>query len=413
MTAWTREYINNLPDSSFLWIESGGKKDSEGRTEPRFRHLPYKDSSGRIDLPHVRNALARLSQVKGLPHSKMISIRNILQKILKEQKSSYYDSTEHILYVDYFDDSINKNHVKIPKSEFSYIVDKIPGSPFRIEHRLGIDNIKGYFKSAEIVNNHVFAYINVTDKLTRERFSDGTYRIGEAGMSPAFGNDCEVVCSVCSKGYRECKHVGGENYDGKLCYAILVKPNHREGSLTDSPAYSPSSGKVVDIMFKENGKYVDLMFNISKRKRGNLLNTNMGNANMGNTNMGNAKEVGKNGNDKKDESKDKENIERMSELSKKVEKLEKERLKMRRESRKNELLKFTKSETVINSILDRELSEVEFSNEVRNIKLLKEESLVKGSASDIEKNNENEEIKFKTECEKLKNRVLKNSGGKE
>jgi len=132
-----------------------------------------------------------------------------------------------------------------------------------------------------------------------------------------------------------------------------------------------------------------------------------------NTNMGNAKEVGKNGNDKKDESKDKENIERMSELSKKVEKLEKERLKMRRESRKNELLKFTKSETVINSILDRELSEVEFSNEVRNIKLLKEESLVKGSASDIEKNNENEEIKFKTECEKLKNRVLKNSGGKE
>src|SRR5439155_288834 len=49
--------INNLPDSAFAYIESGGSKDSEGKTVPRsLRHFPIHDAA------HVRNALARLSQ---------------------------------------------------------------------------------------------------------------------------------------------------------------------------------------------------------------------------------------------------------------------------------------------------------------------------------------------------------------
>lgn len=48
--------INDLPDSDFAYIESGGSKDSEGKTTPRdLRHFPIHDAA------HVRNALARLS----------------------------------------------------------------------------------------------------------------------------------------------------------------------------------------------------------------------------------------------------------------------------------------------------------------------------------------------------------------
>lgn len=62
---WSTSYKNDLPDSAFLFIESGGKKDSEGKTEPRsLRHLPVKDASGKIDLPHLRNAISRLEQPK-------------------------------------------------------------------------------------------------------------------------------------------------------------------------------------------------------------------------------------------------------------------------------------------------------------------------------------------------------------
>ena len=62
---WTTAYVNDLPDSSFAYISPGGKKDSDGKTTPRsLRHLPYKDSSGKVDAAHVRNALARLSQTQ-------------------------------------------------------------------------------------------------------------------------------------------------------------------------------------------------------------------------------------------------------------------------------------------------------------------------------------------------------------
>lgn len=60
---WSTAYQNNLPDSSFAFIESGGEKDEEGKTKPRsLRHFPYKDKDGKLDEAHVRNALSRIPQ---------------------------------------------------------------------------------------------------------------------------------------------------------------------------------------------------------------------------------------------------------------------------------------------------------------------------------------------------------------
>jgi len=54
---WTRRYINALPDSAFAAIEI--KPDGT-----KVRHLPHHDRSGRVDRPHLRDALSRVSQVK-------------------------------------------------------------------------------------------------------------------------------------------------------------------------------------------------------------------------------------------------------------------------------------------------------------------------------------------------------------
>lgn len=60
---WSTAMMNDLPDSSFLYIEAGGSKDADGRTTPRsLRHFPVKDASGKPDAAHVRNALARIPQ---------------------------------------------------------------------------------------------------------------------------------------------------------------------------------------------------------------------------------------------------------------------------------------------------------------------------------------------------------------
>jgi hypothetical protein len=59
---WSSAMVNDLPDSSFLYVESG-EKDGEGKTTPRSkRHLPYKNAEGKVDLPHLRNAISRLGQ---------------------------------------------------------------------------------------------------------------------------------------------------------------------------------------------------------------------------------------------------------------------------------------------------------------------------------------------------------------
>ena len=55
---WTTAYVNDLPDSAFLYVAPGGDKDSDGKTTPRsLRYFPVKDASGAVDQAHVRNAL--------------------------------------------------------------------------------------------------------------------------------------------------------------------------------------------------------------------------------------------------------------------------------------------------------------------------------------------------------------------
>ena len=60
---WSTAQINDLPDASFLYVETGGEKDSDGKTAPRsLRHFPVKDADGNVDMPHLKNALSRIPQ---------------------------------------------------------------------------------------------------------------------------------------------------------------------------------------------------------------------------------------------------------------------------------------------------------------------------------------------------------------
>jgi hypothetical protein len=61
---WSSSFVNDLPDASFLYIADGGTKE-DGKTTPRsLRYFPVKDKDGTVDLPHLRNALARIPQAK-------------------------------------------------------------------------------------------------------------------------------------------------------------------------------------------------------------------------------------------------------------------------------------------------------------------------------------------------------------
>jgi hypothetical protein len=80
LAKWTAASVNDLPDSCFIVILPGGKKDEGGKTVPRsLRLLPYKDKNGKIDEAHVKNALARVNQISAGASVK----RSALAKLLR------------------------------------------------------------------------------------------------------------------------------------------------------------------------------------------------------------------------------------------------------------------------------------------------------------------------------------------
>lgn len=86
--AWSAADVNDLPDSAFLHIESGGEKDADGRTTPRsLRHFPYKDASGEVDLPHLRNAIAQAPK-SNLPESVVAHVQAEGRRILDEHEKT-------------------------------------------------------------------------------------------------------------------------------------------------------------------------------------------------------------------------------------------------------------------------------------------------------------------------------------
>lgn len=81
---WTRKFINSLPNSAFAVIEPAYPNDTDNKNT---RHLPHHDGSGdlgkaksntNLDLPHYRNALARMNQIKPVTNS--ISAEDLRKK---------------------------------------------------------------------------------------------------------------------------------------------------------------------------------------------------------------------------------------------------------------------------------------------------------------------------------------------
>jgi hypothetical protein len=95
---WTTAYVNDLPDSHFFWVAPGGKKDG-GKTTPRSnRYFPYKDADGSVDLPHLRNAIARIPQAKHekLTDKKKEQLQAKARKLLeKETKGETTPAKSH------------------------------------------------------------------------------------------------------------------------------------------------------------------------------------------------------------------------------------------------------------------------------------------------------------------------------
>jgi len=95
---WDRAYINDLPDSAFALVQSGGEKDEQGKTVPRsLSRLPHHRADGSIDLPHLRNAMARAPQMKDISEADRNEAVAQLEKHTKALKiGQYAEGVPHV-----------------------------------------------------------------------------------------------------------------------------------------------------------------------------------------------------------------------------------------------------------------------------------------------------------------------------
>lgn len=106
MVEWTTAFINDLPDGAFAGISTGGSTDGTGKTAPRtLRHLPHHDNSA-LDLPHLRNALQRLRQVRASEslkrsmlahlqrHARTAGVGEDMSQALREAEEAIVDEKE-------------------------------------------------------------------------------------------------------------------------------------------------------------------------------------------------------------------------------------------------------------------------------------------------------------------------------
>ncbi len=118
---WSSSYVNALPDDSFAHVQPGGGKDEMGKTTPRsLRKLPYKDDKGNIDEPHLRNALARLSQTNIPPQAKSAARKKLAsaakQVGIETSMDAAYDSLRVAIELS-IADSLNDGYDSTPDPE--------------------------------------------------------------------------------------------------------------------------------------------------------------------------------------------------------------------------------------------------------------------------------------------------------
>lgn len=97
---WSTKYINDLPNAAFAVIEKGYKEGDDKRA----RHLPHHNKSVKsatedssVDLPHLRNAFARVNQIKSVLgnesdsalRKKAANHLKVHRDLLEESKASF------------------------------------------------------------------------------------------------------------------------------------------------------------------------------------------------------------------------------------------------------------------------------------------------------------------------------------
>lgn len=203
LAEWTTAFINDLPDSSFAYIAPGGKKDDTNKTAPRsLRKLPYKDADGKVDMPHLRNALSRLPQ-SDIPESEQAAIKAKLQKILDAENAKLSEHLTFTSEVVALNDQTKTSRVevlrvgviqdrglKITKQMLEDYVANFKANVYGTQIQVNLGHNRdgeaaGWFKDLSIDGDSLMGEVEWTE-LGAEKISKKLYKFISAEFAPKF-----------------------------------------------------------------------------------------------------------------------------------------------------------------------------------------------------------------------------------
>lgn len=85
---------DSLPDSAFLYVESGGTKEGGKTTPLSLRHFPYRDSAGKMDVAHLRAACSDIPK-SSLPKDVRDKLQVRAEKLLGTQHMAAKRAVAH------------------------------------------------------------------------------------------------------------------------------------------------------------------------------------------------------------------------------------------------------------------------------------------------------------------------------
>ena len=156
---------NKLPNSSFAVVDANG-----------VGHLPYKHADGSIDLPHLRNALARLNQTQLSPADKAkakakleAAARQHLPSSEAAKMAEDYEDSEQ----DMEEDKKGEAEMKAKKAKAKKIEEPTESEVSKAEERLAVEVKKREALEAMVTK--------MQDERAREAF------VAKAAELPTFG----------------------------------------------------------------------------------------------------------------------------------------------------------------------------------------------------------------------------------
>jgi len=144
-------------------------------------------------------------------------------------------------------DQTNENGWQVRRSDYDSLISSYIGKDVRIQHSLSDWEIVGKVVDMYAISSDIYYEAEITDTKAKDKFLSGTWTPKNIGVSPAVTFN-KLECSICSNDIRKCGHKINSTYDNKIARATPIVPVGIEMSITSNPAYGKiGAGNIEEI----------------------------------------------------------------------------------------------------------------------------------------------------------------------